>query len=140
MAMTREQRNERRSDLRAQTLNARYRDRLSQIMELWIRAKAEKWTHDAVLKYRSEWIYNDAYKLLPSWIHERMTGADDMCYHRTFREDLVFCYPHPLTGVITPANIICNEGLAQKLSEMGLDKQGHHYWKNDDGTFTHPFT
>lgn len=139
MEMTKEEKKARRSDLRQQTITARYESMRASMIGAWQRAKEGKWSHQQLLDYRAKWIYTDAYKLVPQYIKERLSGVWDTLFYLAYAKDLVFCYPHPETGVITDCVKICNEGLAGLLSEKGLDKQGNHYWKNEDGTFTHAF-
>lgn len=134
MPMTIEQRRARQSDLRFQKHSQQYQSRLASIQDIWARAKHDKLSHDAILKLRKERIldYQDG---LPLWIVYQLTGAWDVCQSLAYRLDLVFCYAHPDTGTITDASELCHDGFASRIDM----KTGHHYWKNDDGTFTHAF-
>ena len=115
---------------------AKYQHWRSMIMEMWIKAKSEKWSHEKLLDYRSQWIYDqESFQSLPQWIKYQLTGVYDVLYNMTYRLDLTFCYAHPETGVITDSHTLCKDGFAAKLDTV----TGEHYWKNDDGTFSHPF-
>lgn len=138
-AMTKDERNKRTADLRFQKLSARYQSLKSSILELWLRAKREQLSFNAILQYRNGWIFGTGYDSLPDWVKHKLEGAWDICNDLAYRQDFAFCYPHPRTGTITPADVICNEGLASELADKGLDKQGGHYWKNADGTIGKPF-
>lgn len=133
-AMTREERNARKSDLRRQSIYLRLQSRIASIGEIFIRARNEGLTHSEMLKMRESRVFtgNDT---LPSYVAEQLRGAWDVCQFMAYRESLVFCYPHPETGAITPASDICNAGLAQSLADKGLDKQGAHYWRMPDGSY-----
>lgn len=134
MTMTVEEKRKRRSDLQWQKHSAAYESRKSAMVSLFKRAAAEHMTHDDMLNYRRDWIYYNNYSQLPRWLHERLTGVWD-ALQAVHWGILTFCYDHPLTGVPTPANILCNEGLASKLDSS----TGHHYYKNADGTYSNPF-
>jgi hypothetical protein len=127
----------RRTDNRAQRINACYESFRSAIMELWIRAKRERMTFDAMLAYRNEWIIGTpAYQAQPLWVKHKLDGVWDVLFALAYRQDLVFCYPHPHGGGIIEAKTLCDMGLAQELADKGLDKQGHHYWKEGLALFS----
>lgn len=135
MAMTREERNKRRSDLKFSNRRAVYENFKSQYIGLWQRGKKEKMTLAAILEHRKWIMETDAYKSLPGYYKERLTGISDVLFDLAYRNDLVFCYPDPDLGVIRDAKSLCDDGLASRLDNT----KGNHYWKNDDGSFTHPF-
>lgn len=139
MAMTREEKNKRNRDSIASAIHSRYARFKTQIIELWIRAKRDKMTFRQILDYRNQWIFGEQYNKLPQWAKYRLEGCFEFGVDLAYRQDLVFCYPHPQDNKITSARMICDMGFAQALADCGNDKLGAHYWKNEDGTYTHAF-
>lgn len=90
-------------------------------------------THDAILKYRNELIlpYQNA---LPGHWRAELSGVWDAMF-TVHWSHLWFCYAHPITGIVTPSTELCNAGLASHI----VTDTGHHYYRNDDGTFSDAF-
>jgi len=130
------EKNARRRDLRFQRISERYESLKSALIHLWTRAAKEHWTHDRILEYRREWIprINGTTDKFPDWVEMRLQGVSDTLFDLHFRQ-LTFCYAHPQTGVVTPADQLCHDGLASQLDTA----TGAHYYKNDDGTFSDRF-
>jgi hypothetical protein len=129
------ERNNRRQDLRFQRISSTYESRKQQIVSLFRRAQVAHLSHRELLTRREAMGLN---KGLPLWAVHKLEGAWEACVAMLYL-DFVFCYPHPETGVITPATELCDAGLASALTDKGLDKQGNHYYKNANGTFTDAF-
>jgi len=130
---TKEERNKKRAQTRFEKGYMMEQSRNGMVVNMFRRAIKEHWSHRKMLDYRTEWIYRGK---LPAWIHQRLMGAWDAVQSNMRRDGvLTFCYKHPITGVITPSTILCNQGLASQI-ETGT---GEHYYRNDDGTYTDAF-
>lgn len=81
-------------------LHMHYQNMKGSIIHAFDRAKSEHWDSDRLLRHRNEWIFNDFHKRLPRWVKYKLEGVWDAC-HDLFWRELLVCYPHPDSGVLT---------------------------------------
>lgn len=137
MAMTKAQRNERQSQNRFTRKLRSFESARNRVIDYW-RESAEKHpTHAEMLAYRETWIFprNGIVETMGVNYFSQVCAVWDAMQIIAYRDHLAFCYAHPDTGVITPTKELSMAGLASRIDTS----TGKHYWKNSDGTYTHPF-
>jgi len=137
MAMTKEERNKRKADLRFQTQQARYRDFLSTYIEIWVKAKDEGWPHRRMLEVkRIRVLTADSYQNGSQFIRYRLEGAWDALQQAAYRNgDLIGCYPHPDTGKYRPSKELNDQGLASRLDTKSFE----FMWNRGDDKYVDKF-
>lgn len=134
-AMTREERNKKRSSDRYAEYFQKKQSAIESLVSIFTWAPLQGWSHDKLCSEKRRIMPQG----VPLWVTYAVDGAFDALMANAYRHQLVFCYAHPETGVITDSNSLCDDGLASKLDSS----TGAHYWRTEkDGvvSYVHNFS
>lgn len=126
-----------RTTLRHARLQHLYEAIKAAIIYAWQRAAEDHLTHQQVLDYirfTLPVVSGDRSKLDKA-NRLRLEGVEDTMFLLHRRDHLTFCYPHPDTGVPTPAVVLGEAGILGRVDS----RDAEDYYKNADGTFTDKF-
>lgn len=101
----------------------------SRIRTAWHDCQKNRGTHESLLKWREEWVFNQPYyKDLPDDDKRYLQAVWDTMQALVW-EDLVFCYE--IDGKLIHSHDVVHLGLTDKCTK----DNGHHCWQDENGYY-----